>query len=62
MLRAMERFVQYVGGGGLATVAGLWAVEFAAPRTAGWAVGAAVAIAGAAVLSWGIYVELEVDR
>ena len=58
----MERFAQYVTGGGVALVVGLWATALAPAWSAPWLAGAAVAAAGVAGLAAGIGRELDVDR
>jgi hypothetical protein len=55
----MERFATYIVAGGLALVAGLWAVELAAFGTAPWAVGILLVVLGIAGLSVGIHSELD---
>lgn len=56
----VERFVQYVVGGGLALVAGLWLLRLLEPRTLPWIAGAALVLLGIAGLAAGIYREIEV--
>jgi fatty acid desaturase len=55
----MERFAKYIVAGGLALVAGLWAVELTAFGTIGWVVGLALVLLGIAGLSVGIHREVE---
>jgi hypothetical protein len=55
----MERFVQLALAGGLALVAGLWALRLSARWSPPWLAGAALAALGAAVLAAGLGRELE---
>jgi hypothetical protein len=55
----MERFVQYVVAGGVAMVVGLWVAVLAARFSAPWAVGVALALAGATAQAWGIRSRVE---
>ncbi|MDS0223210.1 hypothetical protein NDI54_17845 [Haloarcula sp. S1AR25-5A] len=57
----MERFVTLVVAGGLALVAGLWAVRLAATLSAGWLGGVALTFLGLAALGVGIGRELSTD-
>jgi hypothetical protein len=57
----MERFVELVVTGGLALVVGLWTVRLAAPRSAVWLAGVALALLGLAGLGVGIGRELSPD-
>lgn len=50
----VERFVQYVVGGGLLLVAGLWVAALAPAWSPPWLVGAALSLVGAAGLGLGI--------
>ncbi|MBV0901964.1 hypothetical protein [Haloarcula salina] len=50
----MERFVELVVAGGLATVAGLWVTRLAASRSSLWLAGAALAGLGLLALGAGI--------
>ncbi|WP_336339573.1 hypothetical protein [Haloarcula brevis] len=57
----MERFVELVVTGGMALVAGLWTVRLAAPQSAVWLGGVALALLGLAALGVGIGRELSPD-
>lgn len=57
--REVERFVQAVVAGGLALVAGLWATTLLGTGSPGWLAGVALAVAGVAGLSWGIWSQVE---
>lgn len=54
----MERFVQAIGAGGVALVAGLWLLALFAPRRAMWLVGLGLVVVGIGGLIWGIRTEL----
>lgn len=55
----MERFVRAIVGGGLALVAGLWALSLSSPLTGPWLVGALLAILGTGGLAAGIGSRIE---
>jgi predicted benzoate:H+ symporter BenE len=55
----MERFVAAVVAGGLALVAGLWAVTLAGARSSAWLAGLALVGGGLAGLGWGIASQVE---
>lgn len=57
--RGMERFVQYITGGGVVVVVGFWLMEFFALGSPPWLLGAALAILGGAGLAFGIGREIE---
>jgi hypothetical protein len=57
----MERFVKLVVAGGLALVAGLWAVRLPPSFSPSWLGGAALAFLGLVVLGVGIGRELSPD-
>lgn len=56
---AAERFVRLIVGGGIALVAGLWAVTLSAPGSVGWLLGAALVLLGAGGLTVGIWSEVD---
>ena len=58
----MGRFVKLVVAGGLALVAGLWAVRLAAAFSARWLGGVALGLLGLATLGIGIGRELSLTR
>jgi hypothetical protein len=55
----MEQFATYIVAGGIALVAGLWAIELAAFGTVPWFAGLALVVLGIAGLSVGIHSELD---
>ncbi|ELZ33331.1 hypothetical protein C474_04605 [Halogeometricum pallidum JCM 14848] len=55
----MERFVRRIVGGGVALVAGLWAVALPGERPL-WAAGVALVLVGVAALADGVWRELDV--
>ncbi|MFB6164333.1 MAG: hypothetical protein ABEJ31_04165 [Haloarculaceae archaeon] len=55
----MERFVQLLVAGGLALVAGLWALRLAAVPSWPWLAGLALAVVGLAGLGAGIWTEID---
>ena len=55
----MERFVQFVVAGGLALVAGLWAIRLSGRWSPPWVAGAAIGTLGVVALAVGIGRELE---
>jgi hypothetical protein len=57
-----EQFVQLVVGGGIALVAGLWALELAAVWSAPWLLGISLALLGVAGLGYGIWSQIEYER
>jgi len=57
----MERFVELVVAGGLATVAGLWVTRLTATLSTPWLVGAALAGLGLLALGAGIAREVSPD-
>lgn len=57
----MERFVQFVVGGGIIMLAGLWITGFTEAWTPGWLTGAAIALLGFSVILWGIWSQVETE-
>lgn len=57
----MERFVELVVAGGLATVAGLWVTRLTATHSTPWLAGVALAVLGLAGLGAGIAREVVPD-
>ncbi len=55
----MEQFVQRLGAGGLALVAGLWLTALVPSRSGAWLAGVAAAGLGVVALSGGIYSQIE---
>ncbi|MFB6269413.1 MAG: hypothetical protein ABEH83_05680 [Halobacterium sp.] len=55
----MERFAQFVVGGGLLLVAGLWGVELAPSQSLAWLGAVAVSVGSFAAVFAGIWLELE---
>ena len=54
-----ERFVRLIVGGGVALVAGLWAVTLSGPWSVGWLLGVALALLGLGSLAAGIRSEID---
>ena len=54
----MERSIQLLVAGGIALVAGLWVLHLVPTATAGWSVGAALALSGALAIAVGIASDL----
>lgn len=54
-----ERFVRLIGGGGVALVAGLWAVALSGPWSVAWLFGVAFALLGLGGLAAGIRSEVD---
>lgn len=57
--RDMERFVQFIVGGGLGLVAGLWLVTLFGRWSTLWLLGAALVLLGVAGLGHGIWSQVD---
>lgn len=55
----MERFVQFVAAGGVGLVAGLWLLAAFPPLLPPWALGAGLAVLGAAGVLYGTGTRVE---
>lgn len=55
----MERFVQFVTGGGVALVVGLWIASLFGTGSGPWVLGGALAALGGGALLTGIAIEIE---
>lgn len=55
----MERFVQWITGGGLALVAGLWLVTLPQAGWVPWGLGLVLVVSGLGSLAYGLWVRID---